>query len=254
MRLGLVTYNMAAKWDCDTLIGNCEELGYEGVELRTTHAHGVEPDLSEKERTAIRQKFEDSGVSLVGLGSVFEYHAVDPEELRANVEGTKEFIVLAKDVGAEGIKVRPNALPKGAARERTIEQIGRSLNEVAAFGGEHGVRIRLEVHGRGTGDPEVIRQVMEVADDPNAYVCWNSNMTDLDESGSIDESFRMLKDRIEILHINQLWNEYPWARLFGLLKESGFDGFCLAEIPGSEDAAMVLRYYRKLFQTLVAFA
>ena len=47
MKLGLVTYNMAKDWDIPTIINNCTETGFEGVELRTTHAHKVEVSLSQ---------------------------------------------------------------------------------------------------------------------------------------------------------------------------------------------------------------
>ena len=39
MKLGTVTYNLAQDWDIETLIKNCEAANFEGVELRTTHAH-----------------------------------------------------------------------------------------------------------------------------------------------------------------------------------------------------------------------
>jgi sugar phosphate isomerase/epimerase len=45
MQLGLVTYNWGKDWDLPTLIKNCEETGFAGVELRSTHKHGVEPAL-----------------------------------------------------------------------------------------------------------------------------------------------------------------------------------------------------------------
>ena len=48
MKLGLVTYNMAKDWDIPTIINNCTETGFEGVELRTTHAHKVEVGGSRK--------------------------------------------------------------------------------------------------------------------------------------------------------------------------------------------------------------
>jgi len=250
MKLGTVTYNIAADWDLDTIIDRCTQLGYEGVELRTTHAHKVEVGLSGDERARVREKFADSVVTLVGLGSAFEYHSPDPDELRGNIDGTKEYALLARDVGAQGIKVRPNGLPEGVPVEKTIEQIGVSLREVGEFAEEHGVKVRLEVHGNGTGHPPYVRQMMDAADHPNVYVCWNSNMTDLDDQGSIDSHFEMLADRIGILHINDLSNDYPWERLFQLLRERGFDGFCLAEIQGSSDPETVLKYYRKLFLTL----
>ena len=82
MRLGLVSYNLAKGWDLATVIGNCEDTGFEGVELRTTHAHGVEVELSAAERQEVRQRFDDSAVDLAGLGSAFECDAIDPAEVR----------------------------------------------------------------------------------------------------------------------------------------------------------------------------
>ena len=66
---GLVTYMWAAQWDLPTLIANCQKCNVLGVELRTTHKHGVEPSLTEKQRADVRKRFADSEVTLVGLGS-----------------------------------------------------------------------------------------------------------------------------------------------------------------------------------------
>ncbi|HOJ22049.1 MAG TPA: hypothetical protein PLY56_10980 [Armatimonadota bacterium] len=56
MKLGLVTYNLASDWDVPTIIERCQRTGFEGVELRTSHAHGVEPDLSPMARAEVRQR------------------------------------------------------------------------------------------------------------------------------------------------------------------------------------------------------
>ena len=55
MQLGLVTYQWGADWDLPTLIKNCEKTGFRGVELRTTHKHGVEPSLDEAAAQGSRQ-------------------------------------------------------------------------------------------------------------------------------------------------------------------------------------------------------
>lgn len=62
MRLGL-----AKDWDIPKIIEMCQKTGFEGVELRTTHAHGVEVSLGREER--VKKQFQDSPVELVGLGS-----------------------------------------------------------------------------------------------------------------------------------------------------------------------------------------
>jgi len=46
MRLGLVTYLWGKDFDLPTLLDVCEKSGALGVEVRTEHAHGVEPSLS----------------------------------------------------------------------------------------------------------------------------------------------------------------------------------------------------------------
>src|SRR6185503_5263590 len=157
--------------------------GFEGVELRTSHAHKVEVDLSPAQRQSVRERFQNSKVELMGLGSAFDYHTPDQEKLRKDIAATKEYIKLAQDVGATGVKVRPNGLPKEVPAEKTLEQIGRSLHELAQFGADHGQQIRLEVHGAATSLLPNIKRIIDVADHKNAGVCWNSNDTDLEGSG-----------------------------------------------------------------------
>ncbi|MCK6501394.1 MAG: sugar phosphate isomerase/epimerase, partial [Nitrospira sp.] len=247
MKLGLVTYNLAKDWDIETIIRNCAETGFAGVELRTTHAHKVEVGLSKDERASIRKRFADSPVALYGLGSAFDYHTPDQDKLRRDIDATKEYIVLAQDVGATGVKVRPNGLPKEVPVEKTLEQIGRSLKELGQFGADHGQMIRLEVHGAGTSLLPNIRRIMEVADHPNVGVCWNSNQTDLEGDG-FDANFNSVKARIVEVHMRDLFlEEYPWARLLKALVASGYRGFCLAEIPESKDPVRVMRYFRGLW-------
>ena len=77
MHLGLVTYNLAQDWDIPTIIKNCEVTKFEGVELRTTHAHKVEVNLSNEERKEVKKRFEGSKVRLMGLGGIFDYHTPD---------------------------------------------------------------------------------------------------------------------------------------------------------------------------------
>ena len=110
-KLGLVTYNLAKDWDVDTIIKNCAATGFKGTELRTTHKHGVEPTLTKAQRAEVRKKFEDSTVKLVSLGSTCSFQSPDPAEVERNIQSTREFCELAHDVGAIGVKVRPNGFP-----------------------------------------------------------------------------------------------------------------------------------------------
>jgi sugar phosphate isomerase/epimerase len=244
LRLGTVTYNLAKDWDIATIIKNCAEAKFEGVELRTTHAHGVETTLPKAQREEVGKRFKDSPVELMGLGSAFDYHTPDQAKLRQDIAATKEYIVLAHDVGARGVKVRPNGLPKEVPKEKTLEQIGKSLRELGQYADNYGIAIRLEVHGTGTSLLPNIRAILDAAGHQNVGACWNSNQSDLEGEG-FDHNFDLVKDRIFSVHLRDLFlEEYPFRRLFTRLNEIKFSGFCLAEVPPSTDPVRVMKYFR----------
>lgn len=247
MKLGLVTYNIANKWDLPALIRKCTDIGIEGVELRTTHAHGVEPSLDKVQRQEVRKRFEDSCVILWGLGSICEFHQTDPAIVRKNIEDCKAFTLLAADTGAKGVKVRPNGLPEGVALEKTLEQIGLALRECGRFAADHGIEIWLEVHGKDSSHPPHIRTMLDICGHPSVGACWNGNPPDV-KDGSVKEYFELLRPDLKSCHINQIWrSSYPWKEFFSLLKASKYDRFTLAEIPESADPDTVLSYYRALW-------
>jgi len=244
---GLVTYMWGADWDLPTLIANCETAGVSAVELRVEHAHAVDLTLSEAQREEVRRRFEASKVALLGMGTNFEFHSPDPAELKKNLEGAKAFLKLSHDVGGSGVKVKPNQLPKDVPVEKTLEQIGRSLRELAEFAAGLGQKLFLEVHGSGTSLLPHIRKIMDVANHPHAGVCWNSNATDLAGEG-FAHNFNLVKEKILTVHMRDLFLEdYPFRQLLRALTDSGYSGFCFAEIPASTDPVRVMRYYRALW-------
>ncbi|MDX1925374.1 MAG: TIM barrel protein [Pirellulaceae bacterium] len=242
MRFGLVTYLWGKDMELPELLKNCEASGLLGVELRTEHKHGVEPKLSNEARVEVRKRFADSPVKLIGYGSNCEYHSDDPQKVKDNIEQTKRYIELMHDCGGSGVKVKPNGFPKGLTREKTIEQIGKSLNEVAAYGEKYGQKIRVEVHGAGTSELPVIRDIFAVANHPNVYVCWNSNDEDLKGDG-LDANFKMVSSRFgDTVHVRELnIGDYPYAKLMQLFNSIQYDGWILLEArtdPQDKVAAM----------------
>jgi sugar phosphate isomerase/epimerase len=201
----------------------------------------------------VKARFADTPVTLVGLGSAEEFHSPEPSKLAAAIEATKAFIQLSHDVGGSGVKVRPNDLPDSVPREKTIEQIGRALNTVGAYGGDYGQQIRLEVHGRRTSPLPVIAAIMEVADHPNVAVCWNSNAEDLKGDG-LAHNFKLVEKRLGATnHVHDLAGDsYPYAELFALLKAADYEGWILEEASDTpRDRVAALAKERAAFDALV---
>lgn len=257
IRFGLVTYMWGADLDLPTLIATCQKADILGVELRVDHAHKVSPALSAAERAEVRKRFEDSPVEAIGMGTNFEFHSPKPDEVKRNIEGAKEYIKLSHAIGASGVKVKPNSLPKDVAKEKTLEQIGRSLAVLGDFAVGFGQEIRLEVHGQVTnlGD---IATVMKIADRENVRVCWNSNQADLDGEG-IEANFAKVEDTLgRTVHIRGAKIPgYPWDKLAKLLVEADYDGWVCLEAGGKPpegDRAAVLAEQREAFMSLVKAA
>ena len=104
------------------------------------------------------------------------------------------------------------------------------MNEVGAYAADYGQEIRLEVHGRGTQYPEIIKSIMDVADNPNVGVCWNCNKEDLSGKG-FEYNFNLLKNRFgDTMHIRELdRTDYPYKRMIELLVDMNYGGWLLLE-------------------------
>jgi sugar phosphate isomerase/epimerase len=250
MLLGCVTYNVLKDMDVETIIKTLEATGFEAVELRTTHKHGVEPSISDAERTRVRRRFEASKVRLLSYGTTCEFHSPDPAVRRKQIDIGKDFVNLAHDTGAWGIKVRPNALPKEVPPETTIKNIGGSLRELGEYGEGRGVEIWLEVHGRETSNPNVCAAIMKAAGHNSVGVCWNSNQPDI-VNGSVKPSFDLLRPWIKNVHINEIADRrYPWRELFTLLRKTNYERYTLCECAESKEPERFLRYYSALWREL----
>jgi len=260
LKLGIMTYMVGSKWDIETIIKNCKESGFEHVQLRTTHAHGVEVTLSAAQRADVKKRFADAGLA-ISLASAFQYHYTDPAELRKNIEGTKQYLKLGADIGALGIRVFPNAVPPEGDKDRQkiLEQIGKSVSECATTGYNLGVQVRLEEHGRGTANIPVIKQILDYADNPHVYIIWNNSDSDYTGEGlpkgyegmSLEDQFNLVKGRIGNVHLRELFTDYPWRKLFSLLSKSGYNGYLDIELADQScEPVRMMKNYRVAFLAL----
>jgi sugar phosphate isomerase/epimerase len=255
MKFGLVTYLWGQYWDLPTVIANCEKAGITGVELRVEHAHKVEANLTDAQRREVKKRFADSKVIFVGPGTNFAFHYPEPDRLRKEIEAAKQYVKLAYDCGASGVKVKPNDLPKGVPQAKTTEQIGKSLNELGQFAAGYGQKVRLEVHG-GCALLPTIKAIMDVVTQPNVGICWNCNGEDLKGEG-LESNFKLVRSRFgDTVHVRELnLTDYPYQQLIDLLVATNYDGWVLLEgriMPKEPIQAMIEQ--REVFAQRVAKA
>ena len=210
-QLGIVTYNIAKDWDLPTILTRLEKLG-----IRRRRAADdprpqgrSQPDKAEREE--VRKRFEDSPVQLAGLGSAFEYQATDPAVVRKNIDGTKEYVRLAHDIGAPGVKVRPNGVPQGADLDATLQQIGRALHEVGEDASGFRRRDpRRSPRRRDSAAAKFRQDHRSTPTIPMSTPAGTRIPTDV-KDGSIKETFALVAPKIHEVHLRDLTDEeYPW--------------------------------------------
>jgi hypothetical protein len=254
-RFGFTTYQWGKDWDVPTLIANCSEARVFGVELRTSqsYAHGVELDLNARQRGEVKERFENRPVSLVGIATSERFDWPDVAKLKAAIENTKAYIKLSRDIGGSGVRVFPNSFQAGVPREKTIEQIGSSLNIVGAFAAECGQQVRLEAHGNA-GELPTIRAIMDRVSQPSVRVKLNSDKRDTAGEG-FEHNFNLVKDFLgETLHLHNLKDtEFPYQLQMDLLVRMGWSGWQLLEVSDKvPDRVQALIEQRRIWDQMLA--
>jgi len=94
---------------------------------------------------------------------------------------------------------------------------------------------------------------MDVADHPNATVCWNCNPEDLKGRG-LESNFNLLKDRFgAVTHVRELDdNSYPYEELIRLFVGMDYRGWIMLEgRTNPEDKVAALIQQRNIFEQMV---
>ena len=250
LKLGTVTYNIAQGLGCpdhhqesDRSRVRRRRVADDAQARRGDYADAGAARRGEKAVRGLRRSRS------AGLGTTCEFHFADQAVVRKNIDETKEWVKLAKDLGSPSVKVRPNGLVKEVPEEKTLEQIGKSLAECARSRRTTASRSSSKFTApkrsacRASG-----RSSITAGNHPAVRACWNSNQTDLLDGG-FDANFQLLKNQIGQIHMRDLMlEEYPWRKLIASLAEMKFQGYCFAEIPESGDPVRVLKYFRGMFR------
>src|SRR5438477_647830 len=114
-------------------------------------------------RSVSRRRFlQTAGVAATaGLATRPAASAAPAAAGEQQIETCKQSVGLAHDLGARGVKVRPNGVPRNVPVEKTLEQIGKALVPCGQAAADAGAEIFVEVHGATTQLPANMKAIME---------------------------------------------------------------------------------------------
>lgn len=239
--------------DLFSFIDFCRELDLDGVDLNAT----TMPREDDEYLKEVKLRCLKRGLSIACL-SISNDFGRRAEELPQQVDMTKRWIDHALLLGAPQVRVFAGYPAPGVERQEAWNRAAQCLKEVADYGHLRGVYTALQNHNHGAlteyGD-EVLR-LLELAG-PHLGHVWDTGQyvgspgaSGADaEVGAQEVLYESLQKtvgqathvRLKVYRIDtgvERWLDYP--RIFSLLREARYGGFCsiVYEGPGDERQAV----------------
>ncbi|MGD8241171.1 MAG: sugar phosphate isomerase/epimerase family protein [Armatimonadota bacterium] len=254
MKLSLDTYVICKEMSLEHILKVLADCGYDAVEFRCEHdqQHGVELEASADERTQLRKQIEDAGIAVSCLSTSRRFEWPEPERRQEEIDLSKRYVELARDMGCGRIRTFGNNFPDGVEKQDVVRYVGESLRQIGEFAEGTGVDVMLEMHGEFNHWEYALGSVT-IADHPNVAINYNCDRRDLVD-GSVAETYGHVKDHIRHVHMHDLADgTFPYVELFQLLEDNGYRGYMsLEQGYKGGDPDTVIKLYAALYRALMA--
>ncbi len=200
MKYAFMTFS-TPELSIDQTLDAAVKYGYDGIEIRidAKHKHGLETDSDKTVRQNARKNAADKGIDICCIATSCRFALVDEEA--ENADNARKAIELAADLDAPCIRVFGGQIPKDKTREESIDNVVRTLCNVAEFASDHNVTICFETHDAWC-DPNHVAAVIQGCDHPNIRV--NCDIMHPVRMGlaTMDETFDILGKWITHVHFH----------------------------------------------------
>ena len=239
MKYAFMTFS-APKATLNEVLEMARQYGYDGIEPRSGHNHGVDIDADAAQRAAIRETFANSDIALCCIATSCRY--ADPETAPDYLEQTRQYIDLAGELGCPRLRVFGGQFPDGDSREDATARVAEALRSVADQARQNNVIICLETHDSWT-DPSHVAEIMQRVDHPAIAVNWDVMHPQRVSGWSMDDAYHTLKPWIQHVHVHDGTvyddgtrkllpigeGDHDHRRVIELLQADGYDGYISGE-------------------------
>ena len=136
----------APRWTLEEVFTGGEKYGYEGLELYYVDGAYITPALLRANQQRIRRLSDASSCRLFSLGTLLELVPPTPERRAAAIAEGEDYLELARDLGADFIRLFGGFAVENEPEDWVIGQTAESLNRLAERAEKVGVTIALESH------------------------------------------------------------------------------------------------------------
>lgn len=242
--VALVTYPLAFTtlgcpgWSWQEIVQNAVAMGYQGIEVRGIAGEMDLPSAgpflpASRERT--KRELAARGLAICCLGSSVRFD--DAGTLDEHIRSGKEYIDLARDLGAPYIRVFGDRIPSPEREQEISKQVVRGLETLGTYAAERGVVVLIESHGDFSVSRR-LRRIMEQVSNPAVGVLWDLHHPWRFHGESLEETYEALGPWVRHVHLKDSARhesgfrytllgrgEFPLAEALALLKRVGYRGW-----------------------------
>lgn len=227
------------QWKLDQIIAVARESGYDGVEWRGYQEEMELPRASifaAGAREETRQRFREAGLEFPCLASSVRLSNLTPEARQREREALKAYAELAAFLDCRLVRVFGGNLPSDQSREAMLPGMAELLRELGEIAAGFGITVVVETHddfSTGAQVAELLRQ----AEHPSVGALWDLHHP-YRQGEAPESTAQLLAPYLRHTHVKDSRDgryclmgegDVPLARMLGLLREHGFDGWISVE-------------------------
>lgn len=244
------------------LPGVCQSLGVETVELVSTFFVSQTAGYLNELGGAIQQHDLRIRSIAVDMGNIAN---ADEATRRTDLEALKQWLYVARAIGAEAIRVNSGAA--SPTDTEAIDRIVKGYQELTAEAAHAGVYLMIENHGGASADPKNIQLFLDRVGSPWFKACPDTGNFPGD---TWEEGMRIMAPQAFSCHVKvfsyspsgeQIWtgrdgqqHAYDLKKCLHILADAKYTGPLCVESGASatelESAREAIRYVRELVTTV----
>jgi sugar phosphate isomerase/epimerase len=166
-------------WSWKEVLDQAERLGYAAIELRGVAGEMDLPKVPELSGTRLaetKKELAARGLVISDLGSSANMHQKDAAAREKQFDEGRRFIDLAQAMGVKYVRMFPDKVPEGEARDEVVRRVVEGFQKMAAHAKPAGVVVLVESHGDFTSSPDLERILRGVDSDAFALL-WDAHHT-----------------------------------------------------------------------------
>ena len=249
-RSGLVAYSyrkeLAAKtMSYDDLIRRLSDWGIDGLDCTVYWF----PDTSPGYLAGLRKTAFKNGVQIYNAGVRVQLSQPTPELQLAELENIRKWVDVADRLGAGHVRVFGGNVPKGATEQQAIAWAAEVLKRGAEYAGSKGIMLGVENDYGLTVDAAPTAAIVKQA--ATSWAGVNADTGNLRMDGY--KQLEILLPYVTSVHLKSHVSApdgkkepADWARLLGMLGNSGYKGYVGLEYEGADAEAEIPRQAAEL--------